>query len=300
MERVLGKIESQKPGPLVICVAGIHGNEQVGIDAFNNVFTAIESSEMPFRGKLVGLMGNLKAIASDRRFVDYDMNRAWTDANFKRIQENKEQHLAEDEEVIALQKAITEESEGEYTQLIIVDLHATSSDKGNFVILEEKSAGHPVIEALRIPTIIGLNRYLKGTLLEYYHNRGFLAFAFEGGMVGQHHGDKLHIAGIWEILRTSGCISQHDHAEENHYMLHLEEIAASLPRQVFVKHHQKVAPDEKFQMLPGFQNFQQVLRGELLATNKEGHIRSPCDGLIFMPLYQNEGEDGFFIATLEK
>ncbi|MFT6866663.1 MAG: succinylglutamate desuccinylase [Cyclobacteriaceae bacterium] len=36
--------------------------------------------------------------------------------------------------------------------------------------------------------------------------------------------------------------------------------------------------------------------GELLAMDAEGDIYSPNSGMIFLPLYQPEGEDGFFIV----
>ena len=48
-------------------------------------------------------------------------------------------------------------------------------------------------------------------------------------------------------------------------------------------------------MLPGFINFQPIEVGTPLATENGQVITSPYAGNIFMPLYQNQGADGFFI-----
>ena len=49
-------------------------------------------------------------------------------------------------------------------------------------------------------------------------------------------------------------------------------------------------------MKPGFRTFDRVWSGQELAQDRHGCIRSPQDGYILMPLYQNQGCDGFFIG----
>ena len=41
---------------------------------------------------------------------------------------------------------------------------------------------------------------------------------------------------------------------------------------------------------------QRVREGEIIAQDRHGEIIAPMDGLIFMPLYQRSGNDGFFIV----
>jgi hypothetical protein len=66
---------------------------------------------------------------------------------------------------------------------------------------------------------------------------------------------------------------------------------------VEVRWREAVAPEiDGFAMNPGFENFQPVRRGQVLARNNKGEIRAPENGLILMPLYQKLGEDGFFIG----
>jgi hypothetical protein len=49
-------------------------------------------------------------------------------------------------------------------------------------------------------------------------------------------------------------------------------------------------------MEPGFLSLQQVGRGQLLATDRQGEIPACCGGMVLMPLYQEQGEDGFFLV----
>ena len=45
-----------------------------------------------------------------------------------------------------------------------------------------------------------------------------------------------------------------------------------------------------------YRNFKPIHKGEALAKDRDGTIQAPYKGRIFMPLYQQSGEDGFFIV----
>jgi hypothetical protein len=63
-----------------------------------------------------------------------------------------------------------------------------------------------------------------------------------------------------------------------------------------LRHRHPVGPGDAFRMEPGFVNFQPVRTGQLLARDRGGEIRSPSRGRVLMPLYQAQGEDGFFLV----
>ncbi len=300
MERLLGKIEGKEKGPLIICIAALHGNEQLGIHAFRNVFSALQKHNIAIKGKLVGLCGNLPAIATSRRYIDFDMNRVWFEDVIKQVNNGETVLGAESMQVRELYQSIECELGGEYTSRILADLHATSSDNGNFIVIPEDEGDLPVIQSLRLPVVMEIDKYLEGTLLSYYHHKGLISFAFEGGTIAAKDAFQLHTSGLWEILHKSGMITHHDHIQEDHYSSLLEKTAENLPRKVSVIYHHKVKAIDEFRMLPGYKNFQKVRKGEHLAIDASGHVLSPESGLIFMPLYQSEGEDGFFIVEQVK
>jgi len=63
-----------------------------------------------------------------------------------------------------------------------------------------------------------------------------------------------------------------------------------------VRHRHAIAPEDAFQMEPGFRNFQPVRRGQVLAKDRRGKITARESGLILLPLYQKLGDDGFFLG----
>ncbi|XOV94944.1 MAG: succinylglutamate desuccinylase/aspartoacylase family protein [Bacteroidota bacterium] len=296
MDRILGEITGDKSGPLIICLAAVHGNETLGLHAFQNVFSALVRHNIPFKGKMIGIAGNLKAIRSGRRFINYDLNRCWSDEFVRKTINSSASDKAEDEELKEIYEIIEQESKEEFPLKVVVDLHGTSAEKGNFIVVPEELGDHPIIKALKLPVVVDLHKYLNGTLLSYYSDRGFVGFAFEGGLIGSTQAYRLHTSGLWEILETAGCITHHDHHQEDHYSSHLAEMSANLPSKVKVLYRHLIQPEDGFRMYPGFHNFQSVHKGQELAIDSKGTIKSPFDGMIFMPLYQPEGDDGFFIV----
>jgi len=295
MDRIIGAFEGKEKGPLIILIGGLHGNEVTGIKAIDHVFRKIEREGLKVRGKIVGLRGNNKAIARKTRYIDYDLNRCWTDAHLRKVS-NSHILFAEDEELLELNQIFEELSSYEATQKICADLHTTSSDNGNFIVVPETTADHPVINALKLPLILDLEKHIKGTLLKYLTGKGYLAFAFEGGLIGSEVAVQLHIAGIWEILLTSGAIAP---AQINGIMqigTLLQTFASELPHKLRVRHHYWITEEDNFRMKPGYMNFQKVRSGEIIAEDRNGPIQIPQDGLIFMPLYQRSGNDGFFVV----
>jgi succinylglutamate desuccinylase len=52
-------------------------------------------------------------------------------------------------------------------------------------------------------------------------------------------------------------------------------------------------------MKRSFENFDYVEKGTLLATNRYGDVLASSDGYLLMPLYQVQGDDGFFLLEEE-
>jgi succinylglutamate desuccinylase len=68
-----------------------------------------------------------------------------------------------------------------------------------------------------------------------------------------------------------------------------------LPKAMELKYRHPVAAEHRFKMLPGLKSFQKVGEGEILARDIDGPVRAPGGGRLLMPLYQTQGEDGFFL-----
>ena len=64
-----------------------------------------------------------------------------------------------------------------------------------------------------------------------------------------------------------------------------------------MKYRHGLNSNNGFAMMPGFINFQTIRKNQLLAHDQMGVIKSPINGKIFMPLYQEQGLEGFFIIN---
>lgn len=298
MNRLLGVKESGEQNTLMYLIGGLHGNEGTGITAIINIFRSLEERQIPINGKIVGLIGNVKAYEVGKRFINYDLNRCWTDQNLSYLKSNPPGAtlLAEDFEFLELHEEIQKHDDDRYKRKIFVDLHATSSENGNFIVISDQEANDEVVKALKLPIVVNLEKYLAGTLLEFMHKRGFTSFAFEGGLIGSDRALSLHTSGIWELLYASGIVKRLNTEEFLKYEMIIDSFIHHLPHKVSVLYRHEVKEDDKFKMKPGYKNFQKVKKGEIVARDSGGTIQVKADGLIFMPLYQERGKDGFFIV----
>ncbi|MGI9543346.1 MAG: hypothetical protein ACR2MX_08810, partial [Cyclobacteriaceae bacterium] len=164
-----------------------------------------------------------------------------------------------------------------------------------FIVIPEDEAHNPVVKSLKQPVVIDLDKYLKGTLLKFMHDRGFLSFAVEGGMIGSPEAVQLHVAGIWELLNAAGVVESSPDSLLAYKEI-LDSFSDGLPSHIKVLYHHWIDDEDHFKMVPGYNNFQPVNEGEVLAHDKGGEVTAPMKGLIFMPLYQESGNDGFFIV----
>ena len=299
MNRIISEKRGSDNEVLMILIGGLHGNELSGVKAIQNVFSFLEEADRPIHGRIVGIAGNLQAIAAKKRFLSYDLNRCWTTEWINQVLAKAEEDCVdEDIELRALYKLISELlEEDDYRHTYIVDLHATSADNGNFIVHAGMPPYDSIIKELRLPIVMNLDSYIQGTLLRYFKRPNVTAFAFEGGQIGSAKTIEVHTYGIWQLIHHSGLIdTQHDLSK----LIHYEELIRSLqqhqPNIIRVLYRHEVKAHDMFHMKPGFDSFQPVNKGQLLAEDREGMITAPIGGRIFMPLYQNIGNDGFFIV----
>src|SRR5690554_3384971 len=83
--RVLGQYSLGVYGPALVITAGVHGNEPSGIIAFIRVWQKLTRLNLPMKGELTGLAGNLAALSKNVRMVDRDLNRVCFLENEKKL-----------------------------------------------------------------------------------------------------------------------------------------------------------------------------------------------------------------------
>lgn len=310
---IIGEYEGEKHGPLIICMAGMHGNEPAGVEALKTVFALLEreprvNSSFTFRGKLLGLLGNAQAFSKGKRMIVKDLNRQWTLENIRKINRfDPEELYAENRELGQLLDLLEAQiNQYQPEEIILLDLHTTSAEGGIFALATDDPESIRIATELHAPVITGMLRGIHGTTLHFFTHENLhevltipsvvkkvTGAAFEAGQ----HNDPLSvnrcIAAIINCMRSVGSVKKED-VENRHDDL-LIEYSKDLPKIAELVKVHSIGPLDEFKMQPGFQNFQPVRRGEKLAEDRHGTIESPEDALILMPLYQPQGSDGFFL-----
>jgi succinylglutamate desuccinylase len=301
--RVLGDCSRGVPGPLLIVTGGVHGNEPSGVESLERVFEELERASVPLRGRFVGLAGNLASLARGARFVDEDLNRLWTPERVAAARGTSEPATSEMREQRELLFAIEALLQTPAESTTLLDLHSTSGAGPPFAILSDKVPNRRLVEALSVPAVFGLHRDVRGTLIEWFETLGHASVVLEGGQNDAPQTRARHEAAIWTALASLGMVDAGCGVDLAAQRALLASSTAHLPGAIDVCLRWGIEPGEHFRMEPGFANLQPVRRGELLArTGRHGEvpIRSPFDGMLLMPLYQAQGNDGFFLGLVPR
>ncbi len=294
--RIIVTFGEQGSGPLLIVLAGIHGNEPAGIEALLRVMGKLRQKNPPFQGFMVGLKGNLQALKARKRFLVRDLNRMWTEDRIKQLKTRDTDQLeAEEKELIQLVGTIEhymEDSQEHY----MLDLHTTSAKSGLFSIVTPHFNNYELASSLHVPVVFGLADTLDCTTNLFMINRCIRGLAFEAGQHLDPASIDLHEAAIWIMLEKIGCIDRRSTPQLDDFHERLIRAAQDLPHYVKVIYRHSVSREDDFHMYRGFCNFHQVYKGEPLGRDISGEVICPASGKILMPLYQQQGEDGFFIV----
>jgi len=179
--------------------------------------------------------------------------------------------------------------------LYIADLHTTSARSIPFIAINDQIANRQFALKFPVPTVIGIEEYLEGPLLSLLNDEGHIAFAFEAGQHDDPESLELHKSFIYCGLVHAGIVKAEDVAMGEH-LRRLKEKSEPRHGILEVVYRKPVTPDAGFEMKPGFENFSRIEKGESLAKERSGDVLAHRSGLIFMPLYQPTGTDGFFIV----
>ena len=295
--RRIGLLEGDESGPLLLCVGGIHGNEHAGLAAAERVLGALEGYRSRFRGRFVALAGNLTALGRGTRFVDRDLNRQWMAeriGSLKRM--GADSPLVEDREQVQLVDALETEFGRAGGPAYFLDLHTSSADGPPFVTIGDTLRNRDFARQLGLPVVLGLEEQIDGALLEYINNQGYVTVGVEAGQHDASTSVDHHEAVLWLALFTAGNLPDLAAEKVERCRRILRDASLGVPRILEVRYRHVVRKDDGFVMMPGFRNFQFTSPGQVVAQDHSGPIRTHRAAGILLPLYQAQGNDGFFIV----
>lgn len=296
-EHLIGEFAGDAAGATLIVFGSVHGNEAAGALALQKIAARIPEFTAKLRGRVYFLTGNTRAINNGVRFIDSDLNRHWTPENIKHnspashiTTKRAEDH--EQTEILTILDKILNTARGE---VYAMDLHSTSAEGVPFATVGDTLRNRAFAQKFPVTILLGIEEQLDGTILEYLNNTGAITFGYEGGQHFAEKTIKTHEALTWLALVHTGILEKKDFSDFQKYEDFLRETTGKL-RVVEIRYRHAITESDDFKMELGFDNFQPVRRGELLAVQKSGAVYANENGLILMPLYQTLGEDGFFLG----
>jgi succinylglutamate desuccinylase len=247
------------------------------------------------RGRVFLLSGNIRASANGVRFQSYDLNRGWTRNNIIRNTSRLDSSSAEDDEQHELLTIFRDILRSSSDEVYALDLHSTSAGGRPFATVGDTLRNRNFARELPVTILLGIEEQLEGTMLEFLNNEGAVTLGFEAGQHLDPAAVDNHEALVLLALVNAGILHASDVPDIPAIKKRLQD-AAGYPDIFEVRHREAVSEFDEFRMNPGFRNFDRVRRGQVLAGNRDGAITAPESGRIMMPLYQDQGEDGFFIV----
>lgn len=294
MQRIFAEVDSGKPGPLIIVIAALHGNEHVGFHAFRRVAERLNSHN--FVGKIVGITGNLKAAKQNQRFMEIDLNRFFVSDYLN------EDHaeVAEWHEARGLIDAVLEQKAAwpEEQEVHLLDMHSMSGDGTPFTCFPHTEINERIAHQLSLPAIADIVEILPGTLVAYFADKVTSTIVIEGGQHEAENTKHVGEAALTCLLKITGCLYSEELFQTADAFLRQHTADA---HKIFtrIKYRYHIEHKGFFEMRPGYQNLQPVASSELLARDSGDEVIAPFAGRVVLPCYQKQGDDGFFIAVDE-
>ncbi|MEQ8423216.1 MAG: succinylglutamate desuccinylase/aspartoacylase family protein, partial [Cyclobacteriaceae bacterium] len=273
---------------------GIHGNEPSGVFALRKVLDEIKQSGLVINGNVFAIAGNLTALRNGVRYADTDLNRLWTREFIHPDLTPKEEKMhdsVEHHEMSSLLEVLRNIKSSCSDPFYFIDLHSTSSGSSPFLTINDTILNRKFALRYRVPIILGIEEYLNGPLLSYLNLSGYVSVGFEAGQHDSIDTILAHESFIYKTLSITGCLNN---LPSNNKKT-VEGNNTVEPKIFEILFRYEIGKGEKFRMNNGFTNFQSIRKGCPLAISNQKVLFAPSSGRIFMPLYQDQGDDGFFI-----
>lgn len=266
-------LDSGKPGPTVCVVGGVHGDETCGPNSITVLERKLLTGDRLLRGQLLTLVANLEAVRLKRRFVDFDLNRAFGNDAFgheSQLAHRLAPHL------IGMD--------------YVLDLHSTSAPTQPFC------AGALTKRHLEMFKMTGLEVYTHGweihrgytMLIDEVNRLDSVGVIVECGKTGDSQTDKIAYTTVLHFLQELEMLLPVKlQSPKSHTVVRIDQTVR--------------ARTESFFFTRNFKNLDPVKAGEVVAYDDGKPIAYPHAFVIAMPTQSKlqAGDEAFGVGIIE-
>ena len=259
-----------------------HGDEVGSLPAAVRLIEALNSGELSFGGHCTVVIGNPEAGLANKRFLEADLNRVFTDGFDPSLHE-----VARSREMMPILS----------TADLFLDFHQTIlATEQSFYIGPYDTLGWRWSRALQCSRVWVTRppgqSFSSGTCCadEYVRNLGRAAMTAElsqKGFIPEAEAAAMH------TMKAALAITDAIEAGEQT----LEQASEAQPELDFYQTvYAHPLNDPRQRLAPGLVNFQAVRAGQQLSPPEGPHIECPTDGMLLFPKYPDRTADGEAIA----
>ncbi|PIR98178.1 MAG: hypothetical protein COT89_00485 [Candidatus Colwellbacteria bacterium CG10_big_fil_rev_8_21_14_0_10_42_22] len=269
VEKDVFLLEGREGGPRSVVLAGVHGDEMPGIEAFERLLPTLEIQ----RGKVWFIYANPVTMALNRRVFEANLNRM-----FKSDEEmTKEQRKSYEYERAQFLKPYLEGAE------VLLDIHASTTPTGKpkpFVLCEANAKG--IIEYLPFNVVVNGFDEVEPGGTDYYMNKiGKIGICVECGFMTDPEASLRAEESILNFLKVRGHmegeVSMYEQRWARMYTLYLTKV--------------------DFRPAKEFEDFEPVVTGQVLGTDGEEDVTAPRAGFVLFPRErEGSGKEAFLFG----
>ena len=261
-------------GPISVILAGVHGDERGGIDAFQKILHNLKIQN----GKVFFILGNPRAIEKGVRFTESNLNRMFKDDT---LISKEEKETYEYKRAQFLKTYLDQAS-------ALLDIHSSFTPKSQpFVIAEPNSS--EITKFLPFDLIVsGFDNVEPGGTDYYMNKNGSIGICIECGYLDDIDTQNTAKDSIFSFLKIRGHIESLDLLEPiNQSFILIDTI-----------YYTKT---NKFILAKEFKDFEKISAGQKIATDGEEEIVSDKDGVIlFARNLTQKNDEGYLFGDYIK
>jgi len=259
--------DSKKPGPNVVIMAGVHGDEPCGIRAFEKIMPTFR----PQKGVVTFLIGNPKAVSVKRREYEANLNRMFRDDVLLSRKEKQTYEYRRSRELTP----ILQEADA------LLDIHSSTTPQTiPFVICEPQS--YACVAKLPVKKVVsGIDELHPMGTDAYVNQSGGLGVCIECGNHSDGRAEEIAITAIYQFLNFFGVIKK--------------EVSILPYKQDYVFADYIYKNKDIFTLQKDFAEFEIVAEGTCIGIDGEERVCAPYTGIILFPHSRQESDTEAFL-----
>lgn len=262
---------SNKPGLNLVIMAGVHGDEKCGLEAFNIILQSFQ----PISGRITFIIGNPKAVAVNRREFEANLNRMFRPDKSITDQEKEAYEYKRARELMPILANAD----------ALLDIHSsTTKQTVPFIICEKQS--YACVQYLPAKVVVSGIDALHPTGTDAFVNQsGGLGICIECGNHDDAAATEVAILAIKNFLDYFGSIDKK-----------LKHIPAE---KRFIQADWIYKNEGVFTLGREYREFEKIQKSEVIGFDGDKEIKAPYDGVILFPHNRTEVNTEAFLFGKE-